>query len=83
MQRRLCLVFIPSVVPPRWLTIRLGDTFRFYVYHNERHVQLAQFVLYPSIMRILKLLAKDMEVPKRLVLLIQNILYLHKNKDTW
>ena len=29
----------------RWITLRLGDTFRFFVYHIERHVQQAENTL--------------------------------------
>lgn len=29
----------------KWIKIKLGDTFRFVIYHNERHIQQAQRVL--------------------------------------
>ncbi|MFN8284011.1 MAG: DinB family protein [Chitinophagales bacterium] len=29
----------------KWIRIKLGDTFRFVIYHNERHIQQAQRVL--------------------------------------
>ena len=29
----------------KWIKIKLGDTFRFVIYHNERHIQQAKRVL--------------------------------------
>jgi hypothetical protein len=44
--RRIDLTRTKSAISlSRWITLRLGDTFRFFVYHIERHVQQAENTL--------------------------------------
>ena len=43
-KKHLKAIKTPITIAP-WLRLRLGDTFRFVIYHNERHVWQAERVL--------------------------------------
>lgn len=43
-QKSLSSIRIPISIN-KWIRIKLGDTFRFVIYHNERHIRQAQRVL--------------------------------------